>query len=166
MKSINQIQTIFNVCDAQGIYHAIPADNLISAAQKAITERFQSRTALTSPQAAADLCQLLLGTLEHEEFFAIWLDAKHQVITYGSLFRGTIDGASVYPREVVKDGLASNAAAVIFAHNHPSGNAEPSQADIQITQKLKDALALVDIRLLDHIIVAESIVSLAEKGLV
>jgi DNA repair protein RadC len=94
------------------------------------------------------------------------LDNRHRLIAFDELFRGTIDGASVHPREVVRQALARNAAAVILAHNHPSGVAEPSQADELITQRLKEALALVDIRLLDHLVVGDgSCVSFAEKGL-
>lgn len=107
-----------------------------------------------------------LGGFEHEVFSALFLDAKHRLIQYVEMFRGTIDSASVYPREVVKEALRLNAAAVIFAHNHPSGNPEPSQADKVLTQRLKEALALVDVRSLDHIIVAgQSTVSFAELGL-
>ena len=94
------------------------------------------------------------------------LDNRHRVITVRELFRGTIDGASVYPREVVKQALSDNAAAVIFAHNHPSGVSEPSESDIRITKRLKQALALVDIRVLDHVIVGDKTTCLSEQGLV
>jgi DNA repair protein RadC len=120
---------------------------------------------MTSPKKSADYLQVLLGSYEHEVFYAIWLDSQHQVLNAQELFRGTVDGASVYPREVVKEGLACNAAAVIFAHNHPSGVTEPSQADIRITERLKEALQLVDIRLLDHIVVGTDVTSMAERGL-
>ena len=103
--------------------------------------------------------------LEHERFCAIWLDNRHRVIRFDELSRGTIDGASVYPREVVKAALSVNAAACIFAHNHPSGISEPSQADERITRRLRDALALVDIRVLDHIVIGQTSVSFAERGL-
>ena len=93
------------------------------------------------------------------------LDNRNRVIAFREMFRGTIDGASVYPREVVRQALADNAAAVIIAHNHPSGVAEPSQADIRITERLKQALALVDIRLLDHVIVGDGVTCLSEQGL-
>jgi DNA repair protein RadC len=95
----------------------------------------------------------------------MFLDNQHHLISFEELFFGTIDSASVYPREVVKAALKTNAAAVIFAHNHPSGDATPSQADKRITQRLKDALALVDIRVLDHIVIGDSAVSFAERGL-
>ncbi len=106
-----------------------------------------------------------LHDLPHEVFCCLFLDNRHRVIRFAELFRGTIDGTSVYPREVVKEALAVNAAAVILAHNHPSGLAEPSRADEQITQRLKAALELVDIRLLDHLVVGDgSTTSLASRG--
>jgi DNA repair protein RadC len=109
--------------------------------------------------------QQQLRHYSHEVFACLFLDNKHRLIAFDELFHGTIDGASVYPREVVKQALAHNASAVIFSHNHPSGIAEPSQADRQITQRLKAALELVDIRVLDHIIIGDSeSLSFAEKG--
>ena len=109
--------------------------------------------------------QQRLRAYPHEVFACLFLDNKHRMIAFEELFRGTIDGASVYPREVVKQAIHHNAAAVIFAHNHPSGIAEPSQADHNITQRLKSALELVDIRVLDHIIIGDGeIISFAEIG--
>ena len=120
-----------------------------------------------SPKATRDFLRARLRDLEHEVFCCLYLDKRHRLIHFEELFRGTIDGASVHPREIVKLALQRNAAAVIVAHNHPSGIAEPSQADELITQRVKEALALVDIRLLDHIIIGDGIcVSLAERGLV
>ena len=108
-----------------------------------------------------------LRDLPHEVFCCVYLDNRHRVIAFEELFRGTIDGASVHPREVVKHALSKNAAAVILVHNHPSGICEPSQADELITRRLKDALGLVDIRVLDHLIIGdERCESLAERGLV
>lgn len=120
---------------------------------------------MTSPQASKDFVKLKLFAYEHEVFACLFLDNRNRVIVFDELFRGTIDGASVYPREVVKACLSHNAAAVILAHNHPSGVAEPSQADIAITERLKKALALVDIRVLDHLIVGDEVTSFAEMGL-
>ncbi|GHW03181.1 DNA repair protein RadC, putative [Vibrio cholerae] len=97
-------------------------------------------------------------------FAVLFLDNQHRLIEFKELFRGTVDAASVYPREVLKEALNVNAAAVIFAHNHPSGDPEPSQTDRRITQRLKDALSLVDIRVLDHVVVGKSSVSFAERG--
>jgi len=165
MKS-RTLQKTCRVRDSKGAYRQIPQEELVKAAQDCIRERFIKGEALTSPQASARYLQVLIGGYEHEVFFALWLNNKHEVIGHAELFRGTIDGASVYPREVVKEGLARNAASVIFAHNHPSGNPEPSQADEAITRRLKDALDLVDIRVLDHLVIGETSVSLAERGLI
>jgi DNA repair protein RadC len=121
---------------------------------------------LGSPAEVRQFLQLKLRGLEHEVFACLFLDNQHAVIGYEELFRGTIDGASVYPREVVKRCLALNAAAVIFAHNHPSGIAEPSQADQRLTQRLCAALGTVDIRVLDHFVVGDAeALSFAERGL-
>ena len=122
---------------------------------------------LDSPDAVRDYLQLLLADRPHEVFTVVFLDAQHRVLQAVEMFRGTIDQASVYPREVVKTALQHNAAAVIFSHNHPSGNSEPSQADKLLTQRLKEALALVDVRTLDHIVVGgEATTSFAERGLI
>ncbi|EAU4681864.1 hypothetical protein CC515_15020 [Salmonella enterica subsp. enterica serovar Austin] len=121
--------------------------------------------AFTSTQAARDWLRLQLSTLEREEFVALFLDNQHRLITHETLFTGTINHTQVHPREVVKSGLKHNAAAVIVAHCHPSGLAEPGQADRQITERLRQALNLVDIHLLDHLVVGGmDIVSFAERG--
>ena len=122
---------------------------------------------LNNPQAAREFVRMQLGSLEQEAFGALFLDTKHRLIAFEILFQGTIDGASVYPREVVKRTLERNAAAVIFAHNHPSGDTEPSNADQSITKRLKAALALIDVRVLDHVVVsATQTTSLSERGLI
>lgn len=134
----------------------------------AILERHTllGRDAMTSPQAVRDYLRTRLACLAHEVFACLYLDSQHRLIACEELFRGTLAQTSVYPREVVKAALARNAAAVIFAHNHPSGVAEPSRADELLTTALKQALALVDIRTLDHMIVAGSqVLSFAERGL-
>lgn len=124
------------------------------------------KVAMDSPQASRDYFKLRLDGLPQEVFACLFLDNRHRVLAYEELFRGTIDGASVHPREVVRRTLEVNAAAVIFAHNHPSGLTEPSQADIRITQRLKDALALIEVRVLDHLVIGEGEgVSFAERGL-
>ncbi|EKO3821264.1 RadC family protein [Vibrio harveyi] len=121
--------------------------------------------ALTSPGMVKTFCQHSLAAKEHEVFGVIFLDNQHRVRSTAELFTGTVDAASVYPRQVVKKALAENAAAVILYHNHPSGVAEPSQADRRITRRLTDALALVDIKVLDHFVVSfEDVVSFAERG--
>jgi len=126
----------------------------------------QMGPALANPRATREFLRARLRDRDHEVFCCLFLDNRHRVICFDEVFRGTIDGASVHPREVVKLALARNAAAVILAHNHPSGIAEPSQADELITGRLREALALVDIRVLDHIVVGDgACVSFAERGL-
>lgn len=134
--------------------------------QRALKEELRSASALTSPGAVRDYLRLMLAGKEHEMFVVIFLDAQHRVMGDEELFRGTLTQTSVYPREVVKASLRWNAAAVIFAHNHPSGVAQPSQADELLTRNLKDALALVDVKVLDHFIIAGNAgISFAERGL-
>jgi len=114
---------------------------------------------------AADFLRMRLGALPHEEFHVLWLDNRHRVLERQRLFIGTIDGASVYPREVVRAALEVNASAAILAHNHPSGVAEPSAADRAITRELRDALSLVGVRVLDHLVVGAECTSMASRGL-
>ena len=138
----------------------------IELARRALKEEISSRDALSSPRAVRDYLRLALAGREQEVFLVLLLDAQHRVIAHEELFRGTLTRTSVYPREVVKCSLRHNAAAVIFAHNHPSGVAEPSHADEILTRSLKSALALVDIQVLDHFIVAGTrTMSFAERGL-
>jgi DNA repair protein RadC len=142
------------------------AAEIIAAARRAMTRRVRRGMAMDSPHTVREFLTVKLGTLEHETFAVLLLDSRHRLIDYVELFRGTIDKASVHPREVVKLALARNAAALVLAHPHPSGAAEPSQADELITRRLKEALALVDVRLLDHIIVAGGeAISFSERGL-
>lgn len=136
-------------------------------AARAITEELKHRDVLNSPLAVRRLLQHRLAGLPHEVFVVLLLDAQHRVIAIEELFRGTLTQTSVYPREVVKAALRANAAAVIFAHNHPSGVAEPSSADEMLTRTLKQALSLVDVQTLDHFIVAgTTTLSFAERGLI
>ena len=152
--------------DADGVTRAATPDEILDAARTLLARRVRRGRALSNPRHTREYLQLELAPREHEVFAILFLDNRHRVIEFVPLFRGTIDGASVHPREVVKEALARNAAAVILAHNHPSGVAEPSQADELITNRLRDALALVDIRVLDHFVVTgDSIVSFAERGL-
>ena len=126
----------------------------------------QRGNALTNPEATRRFLQAQLRGYPHEVFACLFLDNRHRVIEYEALFRGTIDGASVHPREVAKAALGHNAAAVILAHNHPSGISEPSQADLHLTRRLREALGLVDIRVLDHLVIGDGEpVSFAERGL-
>jgi DNA repair protein RadC len=140
---------------------------VIELARRSLSEEAGARDALASPQAVRDYLRLLLAARPHEVFVALFLDSQNRLLASEELFRGTLAQTSVYPREVVKVALARNAAAVIFAHNHPSGVAEPSRADELLTQALKQALALVDIRTLDHFVVAGGrLTSFAERGLI
>lgn len=136
-------------------------------AQSYFEETLPAGESIRSPADTERFLMARLRHLPHELFCCLYLDNRNRVLKFDELFRGTIDGTSVYPREVVKQALAVNAAAVILAHNHPSGVAEPSQADERITQRLKAALDLVDIRLLDHLVIGDgAIISLANRGMV
>lgn len=138
----------------------------IELARRALQEKLESNTALTSPGAVRDYLRLKLAARKEEAFVCIWLDAQHKVIDIEEAFTGTLTQTSVYPREIVKQALRFNAAAVIFAHNHPSGVAQPSQSDELLTRNLKEALALVEVKVLDHFIVAgHQAISFAERGL-
>jgi len=134
--------------------------------RRCLKEDLHAGNALTSPGAVRDYLRLAIAAREHEVFVCLWLDAQHRVLAIQELFRGTLTQTSVYPREIVKAALRANAAAVIFAHNHPSGVAQPSQADELLTRNLKEALALVEVKVLDHFIVAgNQAISFAERGL-
>ena len=143
-------------------------DEIIQMALSVLTHRFSlKKTALNSPGTVRDYLRLTLADREHEIFAAVFLDSQHRVIACEEIFRGTLTQTSVYPREIVKASLHHNCAAIIFAHNHPSGVAEPSQSDRMLTDALKQALSLVDVRVLDHFIVAENeILSFAERGII
>jgi len=139
---------------------------VLEMARRHTFEELDRGDILTSPEATRAYLSQQLRHYQHEVFACLFLDNQHHILEFEELFRGTIDSASVYPREVVKKALAHNAAAVIFAHNHPSGISEPSQADKLITDKLKQALALIDIRVLDHFIIGDGMpYSFAENGL-
>ncbi|MEH3021667.1 MAG: DNA repair protein RadC [Pseudomonas oryzihabitans] len=138
---------------------------VLEMARRHLAEGLKRDSALESPQQVRDYLKARLRHEPHEIFGCLFLDTRHRVLAFEALFHGTIDGASVYPRQVVKRALAHNAAAVILTHNHPSGVAEPSQADRLLTTRLKDALALVDVRVLDHFIVGDGEpLSMAEYG--
>jgi len=141
-------------------------DSLLALALRVLAHRHRRGETLTNPEASRAYLRLKFGERRFEVFGCVFVDSRHRIIAFEELFQGTIDGASVHPRVVVQKALENNAAAVIFAHNHPSGVAEPSMADQRITQRLKDALALVEIRVLDHFIVtAEDSISFAERSL-
>ncbi|MFT3847460.1 MAG: DNA repair protein RadC [Propionivibrio sp.] len=140
---------------------------VLEMSKRALSEEMKVRSAFSTPGAVRDYLRLNLAGLQHEVFFALWLDAQNRLICGEELFRGSLAQTSVYPREVVKRALWHNAAAVVLAHNHPSGVAEPSPADEHLTRELRQALALVDVRVLDHFIVAGASrpLSFAERGL-
>ncbi|MGH1472688.1 MAG: RadC family protein [Cellvibrionaceae bacterium] len=141
--------------------------NIISLAINILESELKGvGVSMNTPNSVRDYLRLNIEILEHEVFSVMFLDTQNRLIEYKEMFRGTIDSASVYPREIVKTGLKLNAAAVIFTHNHPSGYSEPSQADVRLTARLKDALSMVEIRVLDHIIVGRGeITSFSERGL-
>jgi DNA repair protein RadC len=186
LKGTSVLQLAQQVLDAfggpAGLLHARPAElarikglgpakraelsAVVELARRSLQQRLADRAAFDSPGAVRDYLQLQLSPREHEVFAVLFLDAQHRLLKFDEMFRGTLTQTSVYPREVVRRALAVNAAAVILAHNHPSGIAEPSRADEFLTQSLKGALALVDVRVLDHFVVGRSqVVSFAERGL-
>jgi len=160
---------ITDVCSTRGVGPAkyVQIISALELGRRYLEENVKTEDPLTSPEVTRDFLKSSLLPYKHEVFSCLFMDNRHRLIIYKELFTGTIDGASVYPREVVKMALKYNAAAVIFAHNHPSGVAEPSQSDIHITHRLKEALMLIDIRVLDHLIIGnQEITSLAERGLI
>jgi DNA repair protein RadC len=157
-----ELRTVKGLGDAKAAQLAA----IVEMSRRSLGEKIRREAALTSPAAVRDYLRLGLGRLEHEVFVGLFLDSQHRVLESRELFRGTLTQTSVYPREVVKAALRANAAAAIFAHNHPSGVAQPSPADEMLTRGLREALALVDIRVLDHFIVAgNQVLSFAERGL-
>jgi len=162
----------FILNESTGQYHTNgPVSNteIIDQAKQilqAMIRRPEQRV-FTDPSSVKTFLHLALSTKEREIFAVLFLNNRHRLIQYEEMFFGTIDGASVHPREVVKAALTHNAAAVILAHNHPSGDADPSEADRRITERLRDALALVDVRVLDHLVVgSDECISFAERGLI
>ena len=154
------------VRDVDGQYRPARAEEVLSQARRVLSQRVRRGATMSSPQAVKDYLLLEIGVLEHEVFCVLFLDAQHRIIELKQMFRGTVTQTSVYPREVVKAALACNSAAVVLAHNHPSGIAEPSRADEFLTKSIQSALALVDVRVLDHMVVGQGeVVSLAERGL-
>jgi DNA repair protein RadC len=138
---------------------------VMELARRAIAEQMQAGHAMTSPETVKRYLRMRFGNQRHESFIVLFIDVKNHLIADKELFRGTLTHTAVYPREVVREALACNAASVMLAHNHPSGTPHPSQADLNITQRLREALALVDIRVLDHFVVAGPLVhSFAENG--
>ena len=140
---------------------------MVEIARRAVSQRLVEAPVFDSPEQVRHFAQLKLGGLAHEVFAVLFLDHRHRLLAMEEMFRGTLTQTAVYPREVVKRALQRNAAAVILAHNHPSGTAEPSRADEMLTQTIKGALALVDVRVLDHLVIGQGVVvSFAERGMV
>jgi DNA repair protein RadC len=161
----SQLNLLSNEASCDAFSH-VSESQIIEKARVILAERLTQSDVLTNPSAVSEYLVAKFAGLEHEVFAILLLDNRHRVIRYEEMFRGTIDGCSVHPREVVKAALTANAAAVILAHNHPSGVAEPSRADTQLTKRLTDALALVDIRVLDHFVVGGvDTMSFSERGL-
>ncbi len=154
-------------CKSRGLGEAkyVQLQAVLEMSRRYFDEKLKRGDEITDATKVRDYLKSKLRDYDHEVFACLFLDNRHRIIKYEEMFTGTIDGASVYPREVVKRVLAHNAAAIILAHNHPSGVAEPSESDKRITQRLKDALNLVDVRVLDHFIVGDEVVSFAERGL-
>ncbi len=174
LTEFSSLRNLFNAslddfCSAKGIGPAkyVQLQAVLEMSKRHLSETLAKKDVISSPDETRQYLKQQLRDRPYEVFAALFLDNRHQIIKFEELFRGTIDGASVYPREVVKKALQHNAAALIIAHNHPSGVAEPSSADEHITLRLKDALGLVDIRLLDHFIIGDGeIISLAERGVI
>jgi DNA repair protein RadC len=162
----NASRAALTAVNGMGDSKYVQVQAIFEMARRALTEQMRQRDALTSPQQVRDYLCLKLGGMTREVFMVLFLDAQNRVMAQEELFAGTLAQTSVYPREVVKRALHHNAAAVIFAHNHPSGVAEPSRADELLTKALKDALGLVDVRVLDHFVVAGNVaLSFAERGM-
>jgi DNA repair protein RadC len=153
--------------ETDGAYLAVSDEAVIETALQILAQQVSKGSVMSSPTAVKNYLRLRFSDLQHEVVFILYLDRRHRLIDCEELFRGTIDGASVHPREVVKSALRHNAAALVMVHNHPSNCAEPSRADELITQRVKAALLLVDIQLIDHIVACGSgAISMAERGLI
>ncbi|NYT80311.1 DNA repair protein RadC [Alcaligenaceae bacterium] len=164
--SFSSLDSALLVRDAQGRYLPATTDQMLEAARQAVDQKMKRGTVFKSPAAVKEYLTAKLAGFDVEVFAVLFLDSQHRLIEYVEMFQGTLNQASVYPREVAKAALHHHAAAVIVSHNHPSGSTEPSAADITLTTHLKKALALLDVRMLDHVIVAgQDTASLAERGL-
>lgn len=166
MPSSERAGSILLVRNDDGQCRPARAEEILQQANSLLSQRVRRGEVISSPQMVVEYLRLQLCALEHELFVVVFLDAQHRLIELKPMFRGTVSQASVYPREVAKEALALNASAVILAHNHPSGSAEPSHADRSLTRALRAALNLIDIQVRDHLIVADAeVVSFAERGL-
>lgn len=150
--------------DLCGLYQPASKETILSAARRLSGYQFRRAAAISTPTAAKEAIGLKFAGLEYELFACLFLDSRHQVLAWREMFRGSINRNSIHPREVVKEALTLNAAAVILAHNHPSGGIEPSKEDLELTRTLTEILKVIDVRVLDHLIVGDEVVSLAETG--
>ena len=155
------------VREGDGRYRPASAEEVLQRARQVMSHRVRRGAVMNSPQAVKDYLRLEIGLLEHEVFFVVFLDSQHRLLALKEMFRGSVSQTSVYPREIVREALLLNASAVVLAHNHPSGCAEPSRADEKLTESLASALRLMEVRVLDHLVVtSDDIVSFAERGLI
>lgn len=154
------------VREVGGQYRAATSDEVLRRARYVLSRRIRRGASMDSPQAVKDFLRLCIGVLEHEMFSALYMNTQDRLIAFKELFRGTTAQTTVYPREVLKEALKLNASFVILAHNHPSGDAEPSRADKDLTERLQAALAMINVTILDHLVITgDAIVSFAERGL-
>jgi DNA repair protein RadC len=154
------------VREANGQYRPASKEEVLHQARRLLAQRVRRGITVSTPEVVKDYLRMQIGVLEHEVFCVLFLDVQHRLLDLEKMFRGTVTHTAVYPREVAKEALALNAAEVILAHNHPSGNAEPSRADEFLTRALRDALALVEVRVVDHLIVGDAeVCSFAERGM-
>lgn len=161
------IVTGFLETDGKGGYQPASPDSILAAARDVALQRMAKGTSMDSPNVVRECLPALLGGYQQERFGVLFLDSQNRLIAYEEMFRGTLSSATIHPREIVQAALGHHAASVILVHNHPSGSQEPSQADIQITRRIKDALGLLEIKVNDHFIATGTItVSMAEKGLI
>ncbi|PKO63597.1 MAG: DNA repair protein [Betaproteobacteria bacterium HGW-Betaproteobacteria-16] len=166
-QALSVVASALLVRDVAGLYRPAEADEVLMAAQQLLAAQVRGSDVMSSPAVVKDFLRARLGNLPHEVFAVVHLDAQNRVVDYAEMFRGTVSQTSVYSREVVRDALLRNSCALLLVHNHPSGATDPSRADEYLTQTLKQAAALVDVRVLDHFIVAgSSVQSMAERGLV
>lgn len=167
MRTIDRTTVLRKLKPQQNYTGTFTAEQILNIAEGITVYNMMRGPVLSDPSASKAFLKVRMAGLDREIFTATWLDNRHKIIAYDELFAGTIDGASVHPREVVKAAIHHSACAVIFAHNHPSGTCEPSSADIAITNRLTEALRLIEVRVLDHFIVGGSeIVSMAQRGLI
>ncbi|WP_267926062.1 RadC family protein [Desulfolithobacter dissulfuricans] len=153
------------VQDQCGTYVPAPQEVVLAEAKRISSYRLRRGAEITTPDIAKAVIQQKLGSYQYEMFACLFLDTKHRVLAFTEMFRGSVNQATVHPREVVKEALRLNASAVILAHNHPSGDSTPSQSDIELTRKLKEILGVIDVRVLDHLVIGDDVAAFSELGL-